>query len=87
MPEPQNSLLAYEMMEHLGVAPGAGDSPGMSLRYAAVLRRCANCRCKNVCQDWLDCAPAMVNFAPDFCINADILFELQCDQAGPRHVV
>jgi hypothetical protein len=30
--------------------------------------------------------PAMVNFAPDFCINADILFDLQYDQAGPRRV-
>jgi len=26
----------------------------------------------------------MVNFAPDFCVNADILFDLQYDQAGPR---
>jgi len=25
----------------------------------------------------------MVNFAPDFCMNADILFDLQYDQAGP----
>jgi hypothetical protein len=22
--------------------------------------------------------------APRFCVNADILFELQCDQPGPR---
>jgi hypothetical protein len=28
----------------------------------------------------------MVNFAPEFCINADILFDLQCDQAGPRRI-
>jgi hypothetical protein len=25
------------------------------------------------------------NFAPDVCRNADILFNLQCDQAGPPH--
>jgi hypothetical protein len=29
----------------------------------------------------------MVNFAPDFCMNADILFDLQCDQPGPRRVI
>jgi hypothetical protein len=28
----------------------------------------------------------MPNFAPCFCINADLLFELQYDQPGPRRV-
>jgi hypothetical protein len=26
---------------------------------------------RKACQDWLDYAPAMVNFAPDFCVHAD----------------
>jgi hypothetical protein len=26
----------------------------------------------------------MMNFPPSFCANADILFELQYDQPGPR---
>lgn len=49
-------------------------------------RRCEACRSKKACRDWLDYAPAMVNFAPCFCMNAYILFELQCDQPGPRRV-
>ena len=35
----------------------------------------------------VDYAPAMVNFAPGFCVNAEILFELQCDQPGPRRSI
>jgi Family of unknown function (DUF6455) len=78
------STQVYEMMARLGIEPAAGVLPQLSLRYATAVRRCDNCRSKRVCQDWLDYAPAMVNFAPDFCTNADILFDLQCDQAGPR---
>ena len=74
----------YEMMERLGIEPGAGVLPHFSLQYAAALHRCEDCQSKKVCRDWLDYAPAMVNFAPDFCRNADILFDLQYDQAGPR---
>jgi uncharacterized protein DUF6455 len=83
---PEYSTHIYEMMARLGIEPGAGVLPQLSLRYATALRRCENCRSKKACQDWLDYAPAMVNFAPDFCMNADILFELQSDQAGPRRV-
>jgi len=77
----------YEMMARLGIEPGAGVLPQFSLRYATALRRCEDCRSKKACQDWLDYAPAMVNFAPEFCMNADILFELQYDQAGPRRLI
>ena len=80
------STHVYEMMARLGIDPAAGALPRLSLRYAMALRRCEDCRSKKDCRDWLDCAPAQVNFAPDFCVNADILFELQCDQAGPRLV-
>jgi hypothetical protein len=73
-----------EMMTRLGIEPGAGVLPQLSLRYAMAVRRCENCRSKKACQDWLDYAPAMVNFAPEFCMNADILFDLQYDHAGPR---
>ena len=83
-PVPEYSTHIYEMMTRLGIEPGAGVLPQLSLRYATAVRRCENCRSKKACQDWLDYAPAMVNFAPDFCLNADILFELQYDQAGPR---
>lgn len=80
------SVHIYEMMARLGIEPGAGVLPRLSLRYAAALHRCEECRSKMTCQDWLDYAPAMVNFPPGFCVNADILFELQYDQAGPRWV-
>jgi Family of unknown function (DUF6455) len=80
------STYVYEMMARLGIDPAVGASPRLSLRYATALRRCEDCRSKKACKDWLGYAPALVNFAPDFCVNADILFELQCDQAGPRLV-
>ena len=80
------SMPVYEMMARLGIDPGEGVLPGLSMRYATALRRCENCRSKRACRDWLDYAPAMVNFAPDFCANADILFDLQCDQSGPRRL-
>jgi hypothetical protein len=83
---PEYSLHVYAMMARLGIEPGAGVLPGLSLRYATALRRCKECRSKKSCQDWLDYAPTMVNFAPDFCLNADVLFELQYDQPGPRLV-
>jgi hypothetical protein len=70
-----------EMMERLGIA---GDELRLSSQHATTLRRCEACRSKKACQDWLDYAPAMVNFAPGFCPNAEVLFELQSDQPGPR---
>ena len=74
----------HEMMARLGIWPEAAVLPGLSLRYATALRRCKLCRSKTSCRDWLDYAPAMVNFAPDFCINADILFDLHTIK--PDHV-
>ena len=85
-PVSEYSTHIYEMMARLGIEPGAGVLPQLSLRYATALHRCENCGSKRACQDWLDCAPAMVNFAPDFCMNADILFELQYDQPWLRRV-
>ncbi len=80
-PEHKYSTHIYEMMARLGIEPRTG-ALRMSLPYAAVIRRCEACRFKKACRDWLDFAPAMVNFAPDFCANADMLFDLQHDQAG-----
>ncbi|HML08387.1 MAG TPA: DUF6455 family protein [Xanthobacteraceae bacterium] len=74
----------YEMMARLGIEPSAGVLPQLSLPYSTALHRCETCCCEKACQDWLDCAPARVNFAPHFCVNADILFALQCDQPGLR---
>ena len=85
-PVPEYSTDIYEMMARLGIEPGAGVLPRFSLRYATALRRCETCGSKKACRDWLDYSPAMVNFAPDFCTNADLLFDLQYDQTGPRRL-
>jgi hypothetical protein len=71
----------YEMMGRLGIDPGI--LPQSPLRYVAALR-CETCRSKSACQGWLDYAPAMVNFAPDFCANADMLFDMRYDQTERR---
>jgi len=38
-----------------------------------------------VCHDWLVRQPAAVMFAPEFCPNAHILFELEIDQPVTSH--
>lgn len=73
----EHPLQIYEMMARLGIEPAAGVSRRLSWQYATALQRCEACRSKKACQDWLDYAPAGVNFAPWFCENAEILFELQ----------
>jgi hypothetical protein len=80
----EHPVYLHDMMARLGIAPEAGVLPRLSLRYLTALQHCKVCRSKQSCRDWLDYAPAMANFAPGFCVNADILFELQYDQPGPR---
>jgi len=74
----------FEMMARLGIAPDAGVLPQFSLQYATMVQHCESCRFKKACRQWLDRSPAAANSAPWFCLNAEILFELQCDQPGPR---
>jgi len=81
---PEYSMQIYDMMARLGIEPGGGAVPRLSIRYVAARKRCESCQSKTSCRDWLDCAPSMMNFPPSFCANADILFELQYDQPGPR---
>ena len=74
------------MMERVGVEPAGGVLPRWSLTYATALHRCQACPSKEACQDWLDSMPMSVSFAPQFCPNADILFELQVEQPpGAAH--
>ena len=86
VPVDQHPVHIHEMMARLGIGPETAVLPGLSLRYATAVRRCKLCRSKTACRDWLDYAPALVNFAPGFCVNAEILFELQYDQPGPRRI-
>jgi hypothetical protein len=65
-----------EMMERLGIEPGDGVVPRLSLSYVTAFHRCESCPSKQTCRQWLDNTPAPVTFAPRFCPNADILFEL-----------
>jgi hypothetical protein len=72
-----------EMMQRLGIEPGGGVVPRLSLSYATALHRCEACRSTQAWREWLDNMPASVAFAPRFCANSDILFELRADQPGP----
>jgi len=78
-----NSVLMHEMIASLAIDLGADDLARLELRYPTALRRCQACAARGACLDWLDRAAA-TTLAPRFCVNADILFELQCDQPGPR---
>jgi hypothetical protein len=71
-----------EMMERLSIEPGGGVISRLGLSYAAAFHRCEACPSKQACRDWLDSISASVAFAPRFCPNAKIFFELQVDQPG-----
>jgi hypothetical protein len=75
-----------KMMERLGIEQGGGIVPRWSLNYATALHRCESCPSKRACRKWLDATPAPTAFAPSFCPNADILFELQFDQLGRQPI-
>ena len=81
-PTPEYSLHIYAMMARLGIEPGAGVLPRLSLRYATAFRRCQFCPSTWVCCEWLEEAPRQARLPPRFCPNSDILFELQFDQPG-----
>jgi hypothetical protein len=69
-----------EMMNRLGIELGGGILPRQSLTYATACQRCEQCQTLAACREWLKIAPEALNFAPKFCPNGDILFELQFDQ-------
>jgi Family of unknown function (DUF6455) len=71
-----------EMMERLGIELGAGVIPRLSLSYTTAFHHCELCPSKQACRDWLSRMPASVAFAPRFCPNADLFFELQVNQPG-----
>lgn len=75
------SIYMYEMMACLGIEAGGGVVPRFGLAYTTAAHRCEACTSKRVCRDWLEDKPTAA-FAPPFCPNADILFELQFDQPG-----
>jgi hypothetical protein len=70
------------MMQRLGIEPGGGVVPHLSVSYITAFHRCKTCPCKKACRDWLDSMPTPVVLAPRFCPNIDIFLELQVDQPG-----
>jgi Family of unknown function (DUF6455) len=71
-----------EMLERLGLDPAEGAVPQFSLSHITAFHRCVACPSKPACRDWLDKMPSSVSFAPGFCPNTDILFELQVEHPG-----
>ena len=82
----EQSVHICEMMERLGIDLSSAEGP-LNLSFATVLHRCETCPSEQACRDWLELMPAAVAFAPRFCPNADIFFELQVDQPGPRRQI
>jgi len=80
-------LYMCEMMKRLNIEPGDGVVPRLSLIYATAFHRCQACPSIPACRVWLDSMPASAPFAPRFCPNADILFELQVEQPGPATAI
>jgi len=70
------------MMQRLGIEPGGGAVPHLSLSYIAAFHCCETCPYIQACREWLDSAPVSALLAPQFCPNADIFFELRVDQPG-----
>ncbi len=68
---------ASRVMECLGIEPGGGVLPRLSLLYTTALRRCESCPSTKACREWLGRAPMTARFPPSFCPNSDILLELQ----------
>ncbi len=80
VPRERQPIYLFEMMERLGIDPGAGMVSPLSLSYVTAFHRCEACPSKQTCRDWLDRMPRSVAIAPSFCPNLDILFEMQVDQ-------
>jgi Family of unknown function (DUF6455) len=80
----QHPVYVFEMMERLGIEPSGSITPRLSLTYATAIHRCEVCPHQETCRNWLDHAPPSIGFAPKFCPDTDLLFEIQFDQIRPR---
>ncbi|MGA8999227.1 MAG: DUF6455 family protein [Pseudolabrys sp.] len=75
-------IYMFEMMERVGIDPGVRVVPRLSLSYLTAFHRCHSCPSKLTCRAWLNNTHTPVTFAPRFCPNADIFFELQVGYPG-----
>jgi Family of unknown function (DUF6455) len=66
-----------KMMERLGIDPGGGALPRLSLLHSTAFHRCQSCPSMKACREWLGRAPMTSRLPPSFCPNSDILLQLQ----------
>lgn len=71
-----------EMMTRLGIDPARRVIAHSELTFLTAMHQCRACKAKGECRAWLDEAPMSFAFAPGFCPNKDLLFEMQFDQPG-----
>jgi hypothetical protein len=83
---PRQQTYLYEMMQRLGIEPGEGVVPRLSMAYMTAFHRCQKCPAKEACREWLDRMPQKVTTAPSFCPNDDILFELRINYPDRANV-
>lgn len=77
-----DTAFMLDMAERLGIDPAGGVVAHSSLTYLTALHRCQACASKTDCRAWLDSMPMSVSFAPPFCPNRDVFFEMRFDQPG-----
>ena len=82
--ERRRTPVLFEMMQRLGVDPARRSIAQSELTFLTALHQCQGCRSKEQCRHFLDSAPMSFAFAPAFCPNKDLLFEMQFDQGGPE---
>jgi Family of unknown function (DUF6455) len=74
----------YEIMDRLGIDVGGGAIARFGLLFSCAVRSCQQCRYGAECREWLKSAPNVLDTAPEFCPNADIVFQLQFDGSPVR---
>jgi hypothetical protein len=77
------ALYLFELMQRIGVDPSRRSIAQSELTFLTALNQCRNCKSNEQCRAWLDQAPMSFAFAPGFCPNKDLLFEMQFDQGEP----
>lgn len=80
---PDGAFYLPEMMKRLGIDPAVRVIAHSKLTMLTAVHQCRACKSKSECRAWLDEAPMSFAFAPGFCPNSSLLFEMQFDQAGP----
>lgn len=70
------------MMDKTGVNMDRFATSRRGLDLVAAIRTCQGCSAGDVCNDWLQRAPARVAHAPAFCPNRDRFEQAKADQTA-----